>query len=133
MTRQTYTATATREEGWWTLVVEGVQGGYTQARRLDQAEAMVRDALATVLDVAEDSFDVDVEVHLADAPWATPLQEARHARSELEATQARARETLDRAIEGMHSEGLSVRDIGRLLGISYQYAAKVLAEARVTA
>lgn len=29
----TYTARATREDGWWTVTVDEVEGLYTQARR----------------------------------------------------------------------------------------------------
>lgn len=42
----TYIARATREGGWWTVTVDEVEGLYTQARRLDQIERNVRDALA---------------------------------------------------------------------------------------
>lgn len=41
----TYIARATREDGWWTVTVDEVEGLYTQARRLDQIERNVRDAL----------------------------------------------------------------------------------------
>ena len=129
MTRRAYTATATREGGWWVLEVEGVRGGYTQARRLDQAEAMVRDLIALLLDVPEDSFDVEVVPELSAATWADALQAARQARVVLDETQEQARTALDRAVRAMHEEGLPVRDIGRLLGVSHQYAAKILAAA----
>lgn len=40
-----YTARVTREEGWWTVTVDEIPGLFTQARRLDQIPAQVRDAL----------------------------------------------------------------------------------------
>lgn len=46
--------------GWWFVEVPGVEGGYTQARRRDQVEYMVRDLLSLLLDVPADSFDVIV-------------------------------------------------------------------------
>ena len=44
----TYRVTATRESDWWSLVAEDVQGREvaSQARRLDQAEGAIREAIA---------------------------------------------------------------------------------------
>lgn len=39
-------------------------GAYSQARRLDQADEEIRDAIALLLDVPEDSFDVTIEPDL---------------------------------------------------------------------
>ncbi len=52
----TFTARARRSQGWWAIEVTGDRlqfPAYTQARQLDQAEAMVRDLLAL-------HFDIDV-------------------------------------------------------------------------
>lgn len=40
-----FPAGATRNDGWWTVTVDEVSGLFTQTRRLDQIEEMVRDAL----------------------------------------------------------------------------------------
>ena len=127
MTRETYTATATREGGWWFLVVDGVKGAYTQARRLDLAEAMVRDVLAMVLGVPEDSFDVTIEPDLGAV--AEVVAEARRDRAALEVAQERARRATDDALAALQGAGLAVRDIGALLGLSHQRVAKMLAAA----
>lgn len=58
--RQRYNALCTREGNWWAIDVPGVPGVHTQAKRLDQAEAMARDAVALMLEVPPDSFDVEV-------------------------------------------------------------------------
>jgi hypothetical protein len=53
----TFTARALRSQGWWAIEVTGDRlpfPAYTQARRLGQAEAMVRDLLAL-------HFDLDVD------------------------------------------------------------------------
>jgi hypothetical protein len=58
---KTYEAVAERDERdgrWWLVRVPGV--GITQARRLSEVEPMARDLIATVLDVAADSFEVRV-------------------------------------------------------------------------
>lgn len=131
MTRKTYTATAARDDGWWFLIVPEVKGAYTQARRLDQAEAMVRDVLAMVLAVDEDSFDVEIRPTIV-GPSAEVVDHAVGARGSAEAAQHEAREATTEAAEHLHSEGMSVRDIGWILGLSHQRIAKILSGARAT-
>ncbi len=62
----TYRVTATREGDWWSLVAQDVQGREiaSQARRLDQADAVIREAIALVLDVDDDGFEVDISPDL---------------------------------------------------------------------
>lgn len=59
----TYVAVASREGFWWVLEVDGV--GVTECRFLRNAEAVVRDMVATALDVSPDSFEVEVQKSLA--------------------------------------------------------------------
>jgi hypothetical protein len=56
----TYRVTATRDGDWWSLVAYEVQGREvaSQSRRLDQADAAIREAIALVLDVDGDAFEV---------------------------------------------------------------------------
>ena len=61
MKRKTYTARCQRSGDWWAISVPDLRGVHTQARRLEKAEAMVRDAIALFLDVPSDSFDVRIE------------------------------------------------------------------------
>lgn len=61
MKRKTYTARCQRSGDWWAISVPELRGVHTQARRLEKAEAMVRDAIALFLDVPSDSFDVRIE------------------------------------------------------------------------
>lgn len=129
MTRDSYKVTATREEGWWVLEAPEVSGVFSQSRRLDQAEDMARDAIASMLDVPEDSFDVVVEPRLPE-PLHHRMEEALKMRGLSAKVQSAARSATDRAVREMHEQGLPVRDIGRLLGLSHQRAAKLLAGER---
>ena len=78
--RNTYKLIATREGGWWSIEVPEVPGVFAQARRLDQAEVMAHDRIASVLEVPENSFDVVVEAQL---PSRFPLTLGEHGRLEL--------------------------------------------------
>jgi hypothetical protein len=62
MERVTYTVEAKRSGAWWAIRVLEVPGAFTQARHLDEAEAMGRAAVVDLLDVEPDSFDVALEV-----------------------------------------------------------------------
>jgi hypothetical protein len=58
MTARNFKAMAHRSEGWWALEVTGDDlpyPAYTQARRLDQAEQVVRDLLALHFGATEDA------------------------------------------------------------------------------
>lgn len=120
MKRKTYTAQCRRVGDWWAINVLDVPRVHTQARRLDQVETMARDAIALLLDVPEGSFDVVVKPILP-RPLQVEVQRVRRLREKAvsvqrEATSASADAVLDLAAKGH----LSVRDIGRILGISHQ-------------
>jgi hypothetical protein len=59
-----YRVAATRDGAWWSLVAHDVEGREvaSQSRRLDEAESVMREAIALVLDVDAGTFAVDVEV-----------------------------------------------------------------------
>ena len=126
MTQRTiYKVTATRAGEWWALDVPDVPGARSQARRLDQAEDAAREAIALLLDVPGDSFGVAIEPEL-EAPWGELLDVARAARAQAERAQEEARASTIAAVQTFAGQGMTVRDIGRLIGVSHQQAAKLL-------
>lgn len=115
------TATAVRSEGWWAIEVTGVPGGpfHTQTRRLDQVEAMVKDGIALMAEIPEAAIEVAVVPKLSQAD--AELIDAVHAASQDAATAAEFASKLSRqAVEQLRSEGMTVRDVGGLLGVSPQ-------------
>ena len=122
--RRTYRVEATRSGSWWALHAVGVEFGYSQARRLDQAESAIREALAIVLGVSEDSFDIDLHARLEDALQAR-VDEARAARAAAERAELAAREAQLAAVAELRESGLTTRDIGGLLGLSHQRVAQI--------
>lgn len=123
--RTAYTVRARRDGSWWLLEVDGVDSAVTQARRLDQVEATARDLIATLLEVPEDSFDIEITPSVPD-DMGDEVGAALAARGLAIAAQEAARAATGRAARHLRDEGLPVRDIGRLLGVSYQRAAKIL-------
>lgn len=124
--RATFTARCVRSGDWWAITVPEVPGVHTQARRLDQAEEMARDAISLVRGVPANSFDVllvpdlppDIE---AEVDAAKELRETaeRYQREATVAARALAVKLVDRY-------RLTLRDVGRIIGLSYQRIAQLL-------
>lgn len=110
------TAVCTRSDGWWAVEVPEIPGLFTQARRLDQVEAQVRDA-AEMLDVQVDIITLDPQLDEA----------TQHMVDELFAKRDAARQAQDEAsrlarntVAALRSEGLTVRDVAAVTGVSPQ-------------
>jgi hypothetical protein len=123
---KTYRVIASKEERFWLLSVPELDI-VTQARTLDRAEATVRDLIAVWLDVPSESFAVEVEPQLDDE-WVRLLRETKDARSTADRASARASELLRTSVTTLHDAGLSAREVGGLVGISYQRVQQLLAE-----
>lgn len=120
VSKRTYTAVCRRVGDWWAVDVPEIRGVHTQARRLDQVEAMTRDAIALLKNVAPSSFDVKVEpllegdVQKTVAAATEASERARVAAEEAGRLQRSAATTL------LKKYGLTVRDAGALLHVSPQ-------------
>jgi len=120
------TAMATRTGQWWAIEVSDVAGGlHTQARRLDQVASAVIDAVALVADLSPDAIEVDVIPILSEAE-ADLIESARTASQEAALAAERASRLSRQAVEQLRSEGLTVRDVGGLLGVSPQRVSQLL-------
>ena len=127
MIKHIYKATVIREDRWWMVRIPEI-GGLTQARRLSEAKSMARSLIAITLDVPADSFDVDVEVEKVGtvkvAERTAQLRAFRETAARLDREVQTHAESLARDLA---SEGIPLRDIGDILGISYQRAHQLLA------
>ena len=130
--RPAYRAVAERDGSWWAIRVHEFRGVYSQARRLADVKAMARDALALVLDVAPDTFDVSVEPVLG-SDAAGLVAQALAGRLEAEQATRRACEQLRAAVDCLAASGLTVRDIAHVLGLSHQRIAQVSNSRRTVA
>lgn len=122
-----YRAVATRSGDWWAITIPQLPGAFSQCKRLDQVEAMAREVIALMLDCdPADVGDVEVDVQLADQLTDDLAALRRSERLADDARQA-ATHAQRRAAEQLRAAGLSVRDIGRLLGVSHQRVSQILA------
>ena len=113
------TARVTRSEGWWAIPVEEIPGLFTQARRLDQVADMVRDA-ASLLGVDVGTVEV---LPVLDSDSQRMLEELETARREAEEKQRISSGLTREVIRRFRDEGLTLRDIASLVGLSQQRVA----------
>ncbi len=121
-----YTAVARRSDGWWAVDVPAIPGARSQARRLDHVEAMAREVIGLLLDADPDSFEIDVEVDLPEQVRQRVDAVGRARADADDAAQLATGLTGRTALDLRDQLGLSMRDIGRLLGISHQRVAQLL-------
>lgn len=93
-------------------------GGPSQSRRLDQADAAIRAAIALVLDVDEASFDVEVTPMLDRTTVSEETVELLELRRELSRLGERSRRLTPQAVAELRAAGLTVRDVAELLGVT---------------
>ena len=124
--KATYTALAERGDGWWAITVPELRGVFSQARRLGRVESMARDAIALFLDIPADSFEVTVR-EVIDPEADVLVAEAIQARADAIEHQRIAARKSREAVRTLDRLGLPQRDIGRVLHLSHQRVAQLLA------
>jgi predicted RNase H-like HicB family nuclease len=124
-----YEVLAERDGRLWFLRVNELPGVFSQVRRLDQAEGMARDAIAAFLDIPADGFDVMVTVKLP-ADLERDVAGVIDLRGAIDRTEREyAEQTRRLATRLVQGEGMTVREAGRLLGLSYQRVSQLVASA----
>lgn len=110
------TAAAERSGNWWAVEVPEIPGLFTQARRLDQIDGMVRDA-ARMLGREVGMVTVDPKLSEEDERMIDELLAARR-----EATEARAKASrlTAGAVDALRGQGMTVRDVADIIGITPQ-------------
>lgn len=124
--KPTYTALAERSGSWWAIRVAELPGVFSQARRLEGVDYMARDAISLLLDIPADSFDVQVR-EIVDPEADALVAEAIQARADAIDHQRIAASKSREAVRTLDRLGLPQRDIGRLLHLSHQRVAQLLA------
>lgn len=127
------TVTVRRSGDWWAIEVLEVVGVFTQAKRLDQVAAMAADAVAVMLDIDPDQVNVTMHIDVPDA-IASELAQLAALDALLDEKQAQAH-TLRRAVVAQlrDSEGLTVRDVARLVNLSPQRISQLMKRPHVDA
>ncbi len=126
MSRKTFTVTAERGRGPWWVTECAEAGCVSQVRRLDQVADDIREAIAYQTGLSADEFDIEVVPALPDA-YRQAADEADRLRADAARAQRASAESARAAARALHEAGLTLRDIGVVMGISYQRAAQLVA------
>jgi hypothetical protein len=138
----TYRVVVSREHPWWVAVAYGLglppHGAATETRTISDLEEKLRDLivlrtdadLRMPYDMAVKDFDLDWTYNLP--PYAAEaLEEYHESKRELVEAQDRYSERAQKAASALTtSAGASVRDVGWIMGLSYQRVAQLLAQLR---
>lgn len=114
------TAICERSDGWWAIRVPEVEGGFTQAKRLDQVPDMVADLVHLATGTPTADVQVTVEPRLSDRSGLKLWQEASGLQEQARYYQDQAAVLARQAAAELRGQGLSVRDVAALLRISPQ-------------
>lgn len=122
-----YRVEVVRSGGWWAITVPALDGVFSQVKRLSQVEDSAREAISLMLDIGEDNIGgLDIAV--------TPPAQAADLLEALEVSLATADEATRAAVaarrevaELLRAEGLPLRDVGELIGVSHQRVSQLLA------
>jgi hypothetical protein len=126
-----YTALVSRDGRFWHVEVPEIDR-VTQARNLNEVDLMARDLVAIMTGVEPDSFELDVRVQLPDSVRAH-LSEVERARDAEAQARSHAATELRAAAAELKNAGLSVRELGSVLGISYQRASQLTSRSDASA
>ncbi|MBM7785518.1 hypothetical protein [Tenggerimyces flavus] len=129
----TYQVDVWREpNGDWSAQAEGVDGAFTAGRSLTEVERNIRESIAVSLDLsrsAEAAMEIELNVSTTRPDLDELVQRARSAREEARQSTATATELTAEAATELRAKGLSVRDIAKVLDISYQRAQQLVSAA----
>ncbi len=121
---KTYDVQVERGDKYWLVYVPAVDRT-TQSRTLREVEAMARDLIAIMLDVAPNSFSLKTDIELP-----AHASEYIEASTQARIVEAQARVTaasqIRLAAKALKNEGVSLRDIGEVLGVSFQRASQLV-------
>ena len=123
---KTYRVDVVRDEGWWIMHARIPRTIiYSQAKRVDDVEPMIRDAIAGVLDVDPESFAIELTFDL-DSDVLDQVARAREVSLEAAEVQERASRESRAAVQALRKEGLTLKEAGYFLGVTPQRVAQLL-------
>ena len=111
------TAHAERSGGWWAITVPEVRGAFTQARRLDQVEAMARSAVEDLLEIDGSTIEVTLDIEL----YADERRLVDDARTKLAFSEWAAKIASlanKEAVTQLRMGGMTTREVATVLGVS---------------
>jgi hypothetical protein len=124
-----FDAIVTREGKWWMVAIPQIDG-LTQARRLSEASSMARDYIAVTLDISLREVAVTTIVKsVGGIDVAEEVAEINRDRVTAAELERHARERAESLAKKLAARRVPVRDIGTMMGISFQRAHQLVTAA----
>lgn len=115
---KTYHAEVTRDGKFWLIKILELDR-FTQAVRYKDVSAMASDLIEIMEGLTSDEYTLELKVRLPSAVEAH-LARAEVLRAEAERKQSEAASESRAAVRELLSQGLSQREAGQVLGVSFQ-------------
>lgn len=114
----TYTAQVTRDQDAWSIYIPEIERT-TQALNLRSVEEMATDLVRIMTGEPTDAITIHV---VLPQDLTVAVEAASRAKRTSEQAQRSAAQAMRDAASALQAQGASVRDIGAVLGVSYQRA-----------
>jgi hypothetical protein len=114
----TYRAEVTRDGKFWLIRIPEL-GRSTQASRYKDVPIMANDLVEIMTGLGSDEYDLHIEVHLP-SEVKDHLTRAEVLREEAKRKNSEAAQESRAAVRQLIAQGLSQREAGELLGMSFQ-------------
>lgn len=120
--KTSYHAQVTRDDKWWLISIEGING-LSQARRLSEVEQNAKELISASTGENLDEIVVAIEVdRVGSIKVARRLATVTAKRAKAEELETAASIAARALATDLASAGIPLRDIGTLLGVSFQRA-----------
>jgi predicted RNase H-like HicB family nuclease len=117
------------EDGVWCgRVVLGPKScAYSNGPTIERARENLREAVAAGVDCAVDEVQIELEVKLS-ARAKRLMRDAQTASHRAEEARTKSTEAIRKAAQALTAQGLSLRDVGSLLGVTRQRVSQILSQ-----
>lgn len=122
---KTYTVSVTRDGKWWMIAVPELDA-LTQARRVDDVPTAAKELIALETGVALSDVEIDQHIELGGEDLAVRIAEITTQRARLAEDEARVRASTEAFAKKLADAQVPVRDIGALLGVTFQRASQLV-------
>lgn len=116
-----YTVQATPAGKYWNVYVPALDRS-TQARNIKEIALIAKDLITVITEESPPQINVEYVVP-------EDVQEAIRLKAQAQHLKTQARAKQRQAAQILHDKGMTLRDIGALLGISYQRVHQLVAQA----
>lgn len=129
----TYHVDVYRDDRWWMIRVpeldgtQGINEVISQARRYAEIESQARDLIALVADVAPSTIELDLHITVENLDVTATAEQIATDRKAAAEAERRFLDESARAARELKAAGVTLRDIGDIIGVSFQRAGQLVA------